>query len=216
MSSVVNTRKTPPPEMATIKPHDDLKKPKVAAAGKDTEIVPEDANIPDNYVAWTLKNQKALPPITWSNVFENVNWLSTAVLLLTPAITFWGAMHTKLRWETAVWSVMYYFITGLGALLWSLACHSPVANTAMLFRYHCRLPPSLGPSLIQCFQASPILPRYCRCRSRRRFHQMVVPRSPCPPSLYRHRVGSIQCSLGFLVGSYWLDDLQASQETRCG
>ena len=113
MSSVVDTRKTSPPEMVPIKSHDEIKKPKLALA-KDKEIVPEDANIPDNYVAWTLKNQKELPPITWGNMLQNINWISTAVLTITPTLALYGALHTKLRWETAVWSVLYYFITGLG------------------------------------------------------------------------------------------------------
>ena len=113
MSSVVDTRKTSPPEVVPIKSHDEIKKPKLALA-KDKEIVPEDANIPDNYVAWTLKNQKELPPITWGNMLQNINWISTAVLTITPTLALYGALHTKLRWETAVWSVLYYFITGLG------------------------------------------------------------------------------------------------------
>lgn len=107
--------------MANITPslspqlNDDLKKPKAVAtgvAGKD--VVPEDANIPDNYVSWALKNQKQLPPITWGNLLQNINWLSTTILTVTPALAIYGAMHTKLRWETAVWSVVWYFITGLG------------------------------------------------------------------------------------------------------
>ena len=78
-------------------------------------------NIPDNYVAWTIKNQKPLPPVTWENLFRELNYLSLAILTITPTIAIIGAFTVKLRWETAVWSVIYYFITGLGELIWHLS-----------------------------------------------------------------------------------------------
>ena len=71
-------------------------------------------NIPDNYVAWTIKNQKALPPIGWNNWWRELNYLSLSILTITPTIALIGAYYTRLRWETAVWSVLYYFVTGLG------------------------------------------------------------------------------------------------------
>lgn len=71
-------------------------------------------NIPDNYVAWTLKNQKPLPPITWDNWWKELNYLSLSILTITPMIALWGAFRVHLRWETAVWSVIYYYMTGLG------------------------------------------------------------------------------------------------------
>jgi stearoyl-CoA desaturase (Delta-9 desaturase) len=76
--------------------------------------LPADLNIPDNYVDYTLKNTKALPPITWNNLWENLNHLSLAVLIITPSIALYGALTTKLRWQTAAFSVFYYFVTGLG------------------------------------------------------------------------------------------------------
>ena len=76
--------------------------------------LPADLNIPDNYVDYTLKNTKPLPPVTWSNFLENINYLSLAVLVATPTIAFYGAFTTKLRWETAAFAVFYYFVTGLG------------------------------------------------------------------------------------------------------
>ena len=81
----------------------------------DPDHSPADANIPDNYVSYTLKHQKALPPVTWENLFENLNWLHVAILGLTPVLGFAGACVTRLRWETAVWSVVYYYMTGLGS-----------------------------------------------------------------------------------------------------
>jgi len=102
MSSVVETRKTSPPDMEPIS-----QKP-------TKEEVPADLNIPDNYVQWTLRNQKELPPITLDNLLQNINWLTFAILTVTPSVAIWGWFNVKLRWETALWSVIYYFITGLG------------------------------------------------------------------------------------------------------
>jgi stearoyl-CoA desaturase (delta-9 desaturase) len=76
--------------------------------------LPADFNIPDNYVDYTLKNTKPLPPITWNNVWGNINYLSLAILIMTPSIALYGAITTKLRWQTAAFSVFYYFVTGLG------------------------------------------------------------------------------------------------------
>ena len=103
MSSVVETRKTAP-------------KQSPAPTLKDTtkEEVPADINIPDNYVSWTLKNQKPLPPITWENLLQNLQWLTLAILTITPSIAIYGLFTVKMRWETFAWSVVYYFITGLG------------------------------------------------------------------------------------------------------
>jgi fatty-acid desaturase len=78
------------------------------------EEEPADMNIPDNYVEYTLKNTKPKPPITWSNLLSELNYLSLAILTITPSIAIYGLCTTKLRWETAAWAVVYYFITGLG------------------------------------------------------------------------------------------------------
>jgi stearoyl-CoA desaturase (Delta-9 desaturase) len=78
-----------------------------------TEL-PADINIPDNYVDYTLKNVKPLPPVTWSNWWKELNYLSLAILTITPTIALYGAFTTKLRWETAVFATVYYFLTGFG------------------------------------------------------------------------------------------------------
>ncbi|PBK77537.1 delta 9-fatty acid desaturase protein [Armillaria solidipes] len=76
--------------------------------------VPIDLNIPDNYVQHTLTTTKPLPPITLSNILNEINWLSFIILTSTPIMGVIGAYYTSLRWETAIWAVVYYFITGLG------------------------------------------------------------------------------------------------------
>jgi stearoyl-CoA desaturase (delta-9 desaturase) len=76
---------------------------------------PADMHIPDNYVEDTLKNSKPLPPITWSNWWKELNYLSVAILTLSPSIAIYGGLSTKLRWETAAFAIFYYFFTGLGS-----------------------------------------------------------------------------------------------------
>ncbi|KAI0292881.1 delta9-fatty acid desaturase [Russula brevipes] len=85
---------------------------------------PADMHIPDNYVEDTLKNSKPLPPITWGNWWKELNYLSVAILTLSPSIAIYGGLSTKLRWQTAAFAIFYYFFTGLGVTagyhrLWS-------------------------------------------------------------------------------------------------
>ncbi|TFY81300.1 hypothetical protein EWM64_g2712 [Hericium alpestre] len=91
-----------------------LTPPQSKGALPEADAIPIDLNIPDNYVDYTIKNTKALPPIGWNNWWKELNYLTVAILTLTPAIAIYGAFTTKLRWETAVFSVFYYFVTGLG------------------------------------------------------------------------------------------------------
>ncbi|KAI0089479.1 delta 9-fatty acid desaturase [Irpex rosettiformis] len=101
MSSVVETRQASPTFEKSRKT-------------SKKEEVPIDIDIPDNYVSWTLRNSKAAPPITLGNLLQNIQWVSFIVLTLTPSLALYGALTVKLQWQTAVWSVIYYFITGLG------------------------------------------------------------------------------------------------------
>ncbi|TIB93142.1 hypothetical protein E3Q19_01461 [Wallemia mellicola] len=75
---------------------------------------PVDADIEDNYVQRTLANAKPKPPITWSTLLGEINYISTALIAGVPLITIYGAMTTELKWQTAIFSVLYYFFTGLG------------------------------------------------------------------------------------------------------
>jgi len=127
MSSVPPARSSPP-DMATVTPPITSK---VDAAPKsvestqfvdDPEHVPADANIPDNYVSYTLKHSKALPPVTWDNLLQNLNWLHVGILGLTPVLGLAGACYTRLRWETAIWAVVYYYMTGLGSCFPFIHC----------------------------------------------------------------------------------------------
>ncbi|KAF9014339.1 hypothetical protein BDQ17DRAFT_1270530 [Cyathus striatus] len=78
------------------------------------DYTPIDLHIPDNYVTHTLKTEKPLPPITLVNVHKEINWLSLSIIIGTPIMGIVGTLYTPLRWETFVFAVFYYFVTGLG------------------------------------------------------------------------------------------------------
>jgi stearoyl-CoA desaturase (delta-9 desaturase) len=53
-------------------------------------------------------------PITWQNWYQHVNWLNVYFIGGIPLIGCIAAAFTPLRWQTALWAVVYYFFTGLG------------------------------------------------------------------------------------------------------
>jgi stearoyl-CoA desaturase (delta-9 desaturase) len=53
-------------------------------------------------------------PITKSNWYKHVNWLNVTLIVGVPIYGLIAAYWTPLHWKTAVWSVAYYFMTGLG------------------------------------------------------------------------------------------------------
>lgn len=119
---------------------------------------PADANIPDNYVSWTLKNQKALPPVRWDNLLQELNWLNVSILSIPPLLALYGVTNVRLRWETALFAVFYYFVTGLGTS--RPICYGAFAQPDS--RYHRRLPSPLGSQVLQRIQAIAVLLRHGR------------------------------------------------------
>lgn len=105
MSSVYPTRKLTRPEPSA------LSGPPVFS---EAEPIPTDADVPDNYVQYTLKKEKGLPPVRLDNLLNELNWLNVAILGLTPIIGVIGVYYTKLQWKTALFAAFYYYITGLG------------------------------------------------------------------------------------------------------
>lgn len=168
---------------------------KSAKLGKEKEEVPADINIPDNYVAWTLKNQKALPPVSWDNWWKELNYLSLAILTITPGVAIWGACTHKLRWETFLFSVFYYYVTGLGECIRSPASYMPSLNailtTGPRTRHHGWVPPAMGAPVIQRVKASAVLPRNGWRRCGRGFDQVVVAWPPGAPSIHGHGSGPV-------------------------
>jgi len=57
---------------------------------------PADMHIPDNYIEHTLKNSKSLPPVTWTNWWKELNYLSVAILTMSTEPfhhDIWSADH---------------------------------------------------------------------------------------------------------------------------
>lgn len=125
MSDVLKpSRKTPPPEMAALSPPLSPKSEKQQLNEKsDLSEVPADINIPDNYVQYTLKHTKPKPPVTWDNFWSELNYINVAVLTVTPGIAIWGLVSgVPLRWQTVLFSIFYYYVTGLGITAGALLC----------------------------------------------------------------------------------------------
>ncbi|EIW71223.1 stearoyl-CoA desaturase (delta-9 desaturase) [Tremella mesenterica] len=77
-------------------------------------FIPSDANIPDNYVSDTIARTKYLPPVTWKNLIWNIQWISFLALTVTPSLAIYGFFTVPYNRNTLIWSVIYYYITGLG------------------------------------------------------------------------------------------------------
>ncbi|CAF2801816.1 unnamed protein product [Rotaria sp. Silwood2] len=74
----------------------------------------EEDFIKNNYVARTLLNETSLPPIIWSNWYKEVNWPQATLLCLEPFIALYGLFTTSFVWQTAVFTLLWYFLTGFG------------------------------------------------------------------------------------------------------
>ncbi|KIY48405.1 hypothetical protein FISHEDRAFT_65714 [Fistulina hepatica ATCC 64428] len=87
--------------------------PEINVPGKDE---PADLYIPSNYVQHTLESVKPLPPIKWTlkTWYKEINWISFALLTLTPIIGVVGICTVPLQRPIAFFAVGYYFFTGLG------------------------------------------------------------------------------------------------------
>ncbi|KAL4263401.1 Acyl-CoA desaturase [Pleurotus pulmonarius] len=72
------------------------------------------SSVPDNYVTHTLKQHPPLPPFQWRNWRTEITWIPLVLLVSTPLIAAIGACYTPLRWQTALFSVFYYYVTGMG------------------------------------------------------------------------------------------------------
>ncbi|KAG0283264.1 hypothetical protein BGZ96_012365 [Linnemannia gamsii] len=82
-----------------------------------------------------------LPPLlegglTFKNVWKNLDWKHVLALGLTPLIALYGLFTTEIQTKTLIWSIIYYFATGLGITagyhrLWAHRSYS--AGPAMSF-----------------------------------------------------------------------------------
>ncbi|KAF9327611.1 hypothetical protein BGZ91_001393 [Linnemannia elongata] len=82
-----------------------------------------------------------LPPLlegglTVKNVWKSLDWKHVLGLGLTPLIAIYGLLTTEIQTKTLIWSIIYYFATGLGITagyhrLWAHRAYS--AGPAMSF-----------------------------------------------------------------------------------
>jgi hypothetical protein len=108
-------------------------------------------------------------PMTWANWHKHVNWLNVYFIAGIPLIGCVAAVWTPLRLQTAIWAVLYYFFTGMGAF----SDGNPFPLTTA--RHHRRLPQTVGPQVVLGYQAPGTVPRSVRRRRHRRLHPLVEP-----------------------------------------
>ncbi len=93
-------------------------KQRSTTATKDAQAAPKeefaDANIPDDYVSRVLATEKPLPPVQLKNILSEIQWVSFLALTVTPILGIYGLFTTSFNKYTFAWSVVYYFMTGLG------------------------------------------------------------------------------------------------------
>ena len=53
-------------------------------------------------------------PLTRKNWYKHVNWLNVVLIVGIPIAGLVTSIWTPLKWQTAVWAIIYYFATGLG------------------------------------------------------------------------------------------------------
>lgn len=100
-----------------------------ASSGEDSdysegETTCVDETVEENYVRKVLAKEKPLPPITLSNWYKEINVVSTLALTIVPLLAFYGALTTPLQTKTFLWSIAYYYFTGLGEFSFLLATPS--------------------------------------------------------------------------------------------
>ena len=53
-------------------------------------------------------------PITKANFYKHVNWLNVSLIVGVPIYGLVQAYWVPLKWQTAMFAVVYYFMTGFG------------------------------------------------------------------------------------------------------
>lgn len=154
-------------------------------------------------------------PITWGNWYKHVNWLNTTFIVFIPLLGFVSAYWVPLKLATAIFSVIYYFNTGLGITAGKSTLILTVKDyQGFIYLHISRIPPSLGSLLIQGHSPPQNLPCRCRCWRRRRLHPLVVKRPPLSPPIHRHRKGPLLRPQGSPVLPHWLDGHEAEPQAN--
>lgn len=74
----------------------------------------EEDFIRNNYVRRTLLTEPELPEVTWSNWYKHINWPQASLLCIEPFIAIYGLFTTGFVWQTTVFAIFWYFVTGFG------------------------------------------------------------------------------------------------------
>lgn len=101
------------PDMTAVSDSSDSEREATDSEG-ETTAVDDGSYHDDNFVRKVLAKEKPLPAITLGSLLQNIQWVSTLALTIVPMLAIYGAFTTPVRWQTALWSVLYYFFTGLG------------------------------------------------------------------------------------------------------
>ncbi|OZJ06163.1 hypothetical protein BZG36_00994, partial [Bifiguratus adelaidae] len=77
-------------------------------------------------------------PLTWSNWYKYANWLHVFILFFPPLGAIYGICTVPLQTKTLIWSIIWYFSTGLGITagyhrLWSHRAYSATLPLKITF-----------------------------------------------------------------------------------
>lgn len=53
-------------------------------------------------------------PMTWSNWYKHINWLNVTFIMFLPIFGLVQTIWVPLQLKTAIWTLTYYAMTGLG------------------------------------------------------------------------------------------------------
>lgn len=107
-------------------------------------------------------------PITKSNWYKHINWLNVTLIVGIPLYGCIQAFWVPLQWRTALFAVVYYFMTGLGITAGKLHLYFPPSCHHTNHHPVIRLPSAMGSHLVLCYFASSNLSRRCWWWSGRR------------------------------------------------
>lgn len=97
-----------PPQSPRLAAH-----PKLSSSPPATSVSPNPTiHVPDNYVQHTLSTVPALPPIKFSNLLGEINYVNLTAVSIGPVLTVWGLYTTAFEWRTVLFAVIWYAVTG--------------------------------------------------------------------------------------------------------